>query len=553
MEQVMEGTERRERGQGSGKERAQKGRLVQERDRRALAWIGVNRVVREQSLAKVVFPGRDSATIGNRLWELARDIEPTGPFLRVHRRTLDDGRIERYLSLADAGYFQAEKVLGPRWFHRKPDGDLKPSHVAHDLDLADLALSLMPTRTEEYLRLIHGRPAGPPQVVAVPYLPRKWRWYHASVFRRLTVFDGAKNADGRPIEKPKVVLAFDPDAVLETDAADCVRIFIEYDRGTEAIVGEKATRTILDKLRRIRRYFLESSTPTRAHAHWSERMSHYVAAFPGGEMRSPRILFITTSPVRARNIQALASRFFAPELDAPSLAAFFEVRTVADARVHLKTLCERVEQAADPVQMPWYAEIRELRTREAQARAETEKAARERAQRIEERLRRDPNWVPYRFTEQAPHVHGYEFSAEEATLLLGWTDQIRAHDRVPDYESVGASMFKLLARIRAAVRPTFAQRAGTLLNAQKGPDADALVLKNHEDNVLFHWIGDVLAWRRRYPDVTADETVERGMAALVAKILSYYRTKPDHTAGVIPWIKSLLPADSPWNAPARET
>jgi len=52
----------------------------------------------------------------------------------------------------------------------------------------------------------------------VPYLPRNWRWYHASVYRRLTVLKGKKDEYGRFLEKPEVTLAYDPDERVQLHA-----------------------------------------------------------------------------------------------------------------------------------------------------------------------------------------------------------------------------------------------------------------------------------------------------------------------------------------------
>lgn len=73
---MTDGKRRMEEGEETERGRGQKGRLIQERDRWGLAWVGMNRVVREKSLAEVLFPGRDAATFGNRVWELARDLKP---------------------------------------------------------------------------------------------------------------------------------------------------------------------------------------------------------------------------------------------------------------------------------------------------------------------------------------------------------------------------------------------------------------------------------------------------------------------------------------------
>jgi hypothetical protein len=238
---MTESKRRKEEGEESSKGRGQKGRLIQERNRWGLAWVGMNRVVREKTLGEVLFPGRDGATFGNRVWELARDLKPVGAYWTVCKRTLDDGGLERYLALTEIGYRQAEEVLGRGWFQRKPIEKLKPSHVVHDLELADFALALLPRRKEEYQPKVKGKAVGSPVAVEVPYLPTRWRWYHASVYRRLTVIEGRKDEYGRFIEKPEIALAYDPDAILETDTYNCTRYFIELDRGTEPVAGAKET------------------------------------------------------------------------------------------------------------------------------------------------------------------------------------------------------------------------------------------------------------------------------------------------------------------------
>jgi hypothetical protein len=362
----MTASERRLERSGEGRRgEREKGRLIQERDRLGLAIVGVNRVVRERSLREVLFPGRDDATFGNRVWELARELQPVGAYWRVHRRVNEDGTAERYLSLTDVGYRQAEVLLGARWFPRSPTEELRPSHVLHDLDLGDLSLALLPRRTEEYQPRARGKPTGPPIRIQVATLPRRWRWYHASVFRRLTVI---RARDG---ERPVVALAFEPDAILETDAFNCTRYFIEYDRGTEPVAGAKERRTIADKLRRIREYFWVPQGLERPGAHWTQRRSYHLDAFAGAELRRPKCLFVTRSPKRAENMRRLAVQVLGDVLPESRLPEFLEVLTIEDARAQLRRVTENAELCSGPpAEMPWVAELRQLAAAEA-ARART--------------------------------------------------------------------------------------------------------------------------------------------------------------------------------------
>jgi hypothetical protein len=310
--------------------------------------------------------------------------------------------VERYLALTEIGYRQAELVLGAGWFQRKPVEKLKPSHVVHDLELADFALALLPRRKETYQPKVKGKVVGPPVTIEVPYLPTRWRWCHASVNRRLTVLEGKKDAYGRFIEKPEIALAYDPDAILETDSYNCTRYFIEWDRGTEPVAGAKETRTILDKLRRAHEYFWEPRGLDLPGRHWSQRRSYYLDAFKGDELRRPKVLIITRSPKRADNIWKLAVHFFREVFTEDQLIDFLEVLTVEQAGSKLRKVLAIAETRERPAEMPWVPELRASAAAAAKARAEAERKAREAAaaqatakekRRIEiEELRRQGKW-----------------------------------------------------------------------------------------------------------------------------------------------------------------
>jgi len=404
------GKRRKEEGEERAEGRGQKGRLIQERDRWGLAWVGMNRVVTEKSLGQVLFPGRDGATFGNRVWELARDLKPVGAYWTVYKRALDDGGVERYLALTEIGYRQAELVLGGGWFQRKPVEKLKPSHVVHDLELADFALALLPRRKEEYQPKVKGKAVGLPVAIEVPYLPTRWRWYHASVYRRLTVLEGKKDAFGRFTEKPEIALAYDPDAILETDTYNCTRYFIEWDRGTEPVAGAKETRTILDKLRRAHGYFWEPRGIELPGRHWSQRRSYYLDAFTGDELRRPKVLIITRSAKRADNIWKLAVHFFQETFRENDLLDFLEVLTVDQAGSKLRKVLATAEARERPAEMPWVAELRASAAAAAKARADDERKAREAAaaqaaaqekRRLEiEELRKQGKWKTHEEIER---------------------------------------------------------------------------------------------------------------------------------------------------------
>jgi hypothetical protein len=387
MGMMTEGKRRKEEGEERGIGRGQKGRLIQERDRWGLAWVGMNRVVREKTLGEVLFPGRDGATFGNRVWELARELKPVGAYWTVYKRTLDDGGVERYLALTEIGYRQAEEVLGRSWFQRRPVEKLKPSHVVHDLELADFALALIPRRKETYQPKVKGKAVGPPIAIDVPHLPTRWRWYHASVYRRLTVLEGKKDEYGRFTEKPEIALAYDPDAILETDTYNCTRYFIEWDRGTEPVAGAKETRTILDKLRRAHAYFWEPRGLDMPGRHWSQRRSYHLDAFKGDELRRPKVLIITRSARRAENIWKLAVHFFRETFNQDQLLDFVEVLTIDQATSKLRKVLATVEARERRADLPWVAELRSAAAAAAKARADSERKAREAAVAVQEKRR----------------------------------------------------------------------------------------------------------------------------------------------------------------------
>jgi hypothetical protein len=189
-----------------------------------------------------------------------------------------------------------------------------------------------------------------------------------------------KDEFGRFIEKPEVALAYDPDAILETDAFNCTRYFIEWDRGTEPVAGAKETRTILDKLRRASGYFWEPRGLDLPGRHWSQRRSYYLDAFKGGELRRPKVLIITRSAKRADNIWKLAVRFFQDAFNEDQLADFMEVLTVEQASSKLRKVLATAEARERPAEMPWVAELRASGAAAAKARAEAERKAREAAE-----------------------------------------------------------------------------------------------------------------------------------------------------------------------------
>ncbi len=213
----------------------------------------------------------------------------------------------------------------------------------HDLELADFALALLPKRKEEYQPKVKGKAVGRPVTIEVPYLPTSWRWYHASVHRRLTVLEGKKDAYGRFTEKPAIALAYDPDAILETDTYNCTRYFIEWDRGTEPVAGAKETRTILDKLRRAHGYFWEARAMERPGRHWAQRRSYYLDAFAGEELRRPKVLIVTRSAKRADNIWKLAVHFFRDVFTEGQLVDFLEVLTMEQALSKLRKIVRHAE------------------------------------------------------------------------------------------------------------------------------------------------------------------------------------------------------------------
>ncbi len=220
----------------------------------------------------------------------------------------------------------------------------------------------------------------------------------------------SKDAYGRFTEKPEIALAYDPDAILETDTYNCTRYFIEWDRGTEPVAGAKETRTILDKLRRAHEYFWESRGLERPGRHWAQRRSYYLGALPGDELRRPKVLIITRSAKRADNIWKLALHFFRETFTEDQLVDFLEVLTVEQAASKLRKVVAHAEARERPAEMPWVQELRAIAARAAKAKAEAERKAREAAaaetgakekRRLEiEELRRQGKWKTHEDIER---------------------------------------------------------------------------------------------------------------------------------------------------------
>lgn len=399
-----------------------KRRLIQERDRLGLWLVGSNRVVRESSLVRVLFPGRDQSTARNRIAELARDQAPVGAYWRAYRRHRDDGTVERYFGLTELGYQQGSQVSGGGYFERRPVDPLKPSHVEHDLELADFALSLFPTRVERHQPMVRGRAVGPAMPVETVLVPKRWTWRHASVFRRLTVLGGGRLSSGEWAGRPKVVCAFEPDAVLETHSWNCTRYFIEWDRGTEPIKGREK-RTIEDKLRRILEYLWLPPSELEVGAHWSERSSYYLRAFRGRDRLRPKVLLVTSSAVRARNMTRLAQQMFRGH--GQEALSLLEIVTVEQAREKLHRVLQNVEGSPEPDEMPWVAE---LRSRDAAATSEASRRAR--ASRLAEL--RDPLYVPRApAADAAGAPKELQLEATETQALVAWADELGASLRPP--------------------------------------------------------------------------------------------------------------------------
>jgi hypothetical protein len=529
-----------------GSRKPEKGRLIQERDRVALAWIGLNRVLTVETLARVAFPGRDQATVDNRIRELARDIGLVGAYLNVHRRTREDGSIERYLSLTEAGYQQAESVLGAGFFLRTPTEPLKPSHIQHDLELADFAVSLFPSRRVHHQPLRRGRPAGEPIELWAPFFSSAWRWRHASVFTRTIVLEGRRTGAGQFQEKPKVSLVYEADAVLETDTFNCTRYFIEFDRGTESLVGEKEKRTILDKLRRIRAYFWLHGCMPRDGFHWSESASHYRLDFKDSSARRPKILFVTLSARRGDGIRTLAEWFFRDDFTTLQLQDFLEVAHLDDARRKLQKVTRMAESRPVPSEWPWAAELRE---RDSLAAANASRRAAEDAARAAEAARRSPLWVPYKPATAHEAVPVPLLSKEEAQALLEWADDVRSRVHVSDYSTVTASMFDLLDGLRVALHPLapLARKAGALLGANRTPSPFPFTLSGYMPATLFHWVSDIIGDRDRRPDLNVGASLEAPMARLMTRLIFLQRLDPAAWSGLVLWAKANNPDDSLWS------
>lgn len=512
----------------------------------ALALVGMNRVVREDALRELVFPGRDESTVANRVGELARDLKPVGPYWKIHRRVLDDGSAERYLALTDVGYRQAEQVLGDGWFERQPTEPLKPSHIHHDLDLADFAVALLPRRTEEYRPKVRGRTVGTPVPVEVPVLPTRWRWKHASVHQRLTVFKGEKNDAGRWLAKPTITLAFEPDAILETDTFNCTRYFVEWDRGTEPLAGRES-RTILDKVARIRRYFWGARGLVGPH--WAEQRSFYLKAFAGDRLRRPKVLLITTSALRAANIRQLSGSVFREELPTEAaLADFIEVLTVDEASRKLRRVLAHVETSPPPREWPWVLELRGRDAAEARAHADRERLR-------EEEARRDPLWAPYEAVRAGSSECGpLQVGAEDGRALVAWIDEMAAAGATGSWTWAGhrygeRSDFDVVGHMRALLNPPVTKRVGAALGLAK--PAEAVELGPQDIRCLLEGAEGVLGKaeeKRIQPTPSA-----RHALALLGMMLFHCRADPRDVPHVATGARAAWGDDpgSPW-ARAKE-
>ena len=273
--------------------------------------------------------------------------------------TREDGTVERYARLTELGYQQAKLVMKAPAFYREPTGALRPSHVEHDLDLADLMLSLLPRRKATYVATRHGKATGGPVEVLEPSLLRHARWYHHSVFKQLAVYDVERDAWGRPVQKPKFVMSYEPDAILETDTFNETRYLIELDRGTEPLSSDRERSTIHGKLERIYKLIWEPWQTDPRYVDWHQRDSHYCRMLSGPALRRPKVVFVVTSALRAQHIQSYIEKVFAKLTPAFDVLDFFEVRTLEGAKQKFREVLHDVEAADRRKDRPW--EVRAAR------------------------------------------------------------------------------------------------------------------------------------------------------------------------------------------------
>lgn len=355
-----------------------KRRVLQDRDRQLLAGIGMARVISLDTLHKVYFPGRDWTTFANRMAELARDVHPVGPCIVIDSRTLGDGSLERYARLTDLGYAQAQLVMPKPAFYRTPTAPLRASHVEHDLDLANFMASLLPTTKAQYAPTRQGKPVGTPLEVAEPRLWAKARWYHHSIFMPLSVFEVERDVFGRAVSKAKHVTSYEPDAILETDTYNETRYLIELDRGTEPIASLRERSSIEGKLHRIFDLIWAPWQKDPRLADWHQRDSHYCRLLPGAKLRRPKVVFVTTSQVRATHIYECIRNVFGALKPTFDIDDAFEVMTRDVALAKFKKVLGWVEAAEPNRERPW-----EIRAKKRIVLIEKELAARE-AKRAEE-------------------------------------------------------------------------------------------------------------------------------------------------------------------------
>lgn len=366
----------------SGADRDGSGRrVIQPRDRLAFALVGMCRVARASTIHALAFAGRDETTWSNRMRHLARADSPIGAFWVISRMTRPDGSLETYLSLTEEGYRQAEVLLGRGWFVRKPTEPLRANHVEHDLDLADFMLALLPREPATYQPKLRGKAYGPPLRVEAPTLPQRWRIQHWSIFKRIAVFDGARNEAGAFVEKPHIKLQYTPDAILETHSLSYTRYLIEWDRGTEPLVTGRDQTSIQDKLERYIRLVWEPWDGDRRRPGWHQRPSWYLRIFPGAELLRPKLVILTSSAQRAANIMELACRMLSGVTKFQSIERVVDVSTVEQARKKFVHGLPHVEAAAPSDVRPWVAEAQAYLGKVDQVDAEVARVRKEQADR----------------------------------------------------------------------------------------------------------------------------------------------------------------------------
>lgn len=303
--------------------------------------------------------------------------------------------------------------------------------------------------------------------------------------------------------------AYEPDAILETDTGDCTRYFLEWDRGTEPVAGREK-RTIQDKFERIFAYFWASHGLLDPGQHWSERGSHYLSAFPGAELRVPKVLLITTSAARAKNIARLADAMF--DRGGKGARALVEILTVSEARSKLLNALEYVEQCIPLDEMPWVTERRFREVAAARARAVAD-----RKMRIEQL--RDPLLVPYQAYQHGEPTTKCVLSVTDARSLVAWFDRDRGSQEMR--WTAFSSAAKPLDELREATHVGLSTRVASVLGFVPAAP-DSVSIEFGDTRAVVRLASEVMR-KRAQLGASADQSGESELLRVLGRLLVHAR------------------------------